>query len=123
MKYLIFSLKIILGLFLIYGGFNHFYNADFYNGFIPNFFPKLAINYIVGLIEILLGTGLFIKGYKKKSAYGIFLLMIVFMPIHIWDSLKEEPAIGSKIASYIRIAVQILLIIWAYVIFKTEKYK
>ncbi len=123
MKYLILILKILLAIFLIYGGFNHFYNPNFYNGFIPDFLPNLAINYMIGAIEILLGIGLFSKGYKKKSAYSIFLLMILFMPIHIWDSLKEEPAIGSKSASYIRIGVQILFITWTYLIYKTEEHK
>ncbi|WP_028890121.1 DoxX family protein [Tenacibaculum ovolyticum] len=120
MKYVFLALKIVLAVFLIYGGYNHFQNPEFYNGFIPDFLPKLGVNYISGIIEILLGIGLFKKGYEKKSAYGIFLLMIAFMPIHIWDAFKEVPAIGSKMAAYIRIAVQVLFIVWAYVIYKNE---
>lgn len=118
MKLIYLILKILLAIFLIYGGFNHFYKPEFYNGFIPNSLPKLTINYVSGAIEILLGIGLFIKGYKNKSAYGIFLLMIAFMPIHVWDALKEVPAIGSKTAAYIRIAVQFLFICWAWVVYK-----
>ncbi|WP_064966169.1 hypothetical protein [Tenacibaculum ovolyticum] len=120
MKYVFLVLKIVLAVFLIYGGYNHFQNPEFYNGFIPDFLPKLGVNYISCIIEILLGIGLFKKGYEKKSAYGIFLLMIAFMPIHIWDAFKEVPAIGSKMAAYIRIAVQVLFIVWAYVIYKNE---
>lgn len=120
MKYIFLILKILLAVFLIYGGFNHFYKPEFYNGFIPDFLPKLAINYISGGIEMLLGVGLFLKGYEKKSAYGIFLMMISFMPIHIWDAFKETPAIGSKTAAYIRIAVQFLFIAWAWIIYKKE---
>lgn len=120
MKYVYLILKISLAIFLIYGGFNHFNNPEFYNGFIPDFLPKLAINYIYGIIEIGLAIGLFINGYKRKSAYGIFLLMITFMPIHIWDAFKENPAIGSKTAAYIRILVQFLFIGWAWVIYKKE---
>ncbi len=122
MKYVYISLKISLAIFLIYGGFNHFNKPEFYNGFIPDFLPKLTVNYISGIIEILLGIGLFIKGYQKKSAYGIFLMMLVFMPIHIWDAFKEIPAIGSKTAAYIRIAVQFLFIGWAWVIYKKENF-
>lgn len=120
MKYVYISLKILLAIFLIYGGFNHFNKPEFYNGFIPDFLPKLTVNYISGIIEIVLGIGLFIKGYQKKSAYGIFLMMLVFMPIHIWDAFKEIPAIGSKTAAYIRIVVQFLFIGWAWVIYKKE---
>ena len=120
MKYVYLVLKILLAVFLIYGGFNHFYKPEFYNGFIPDFLPKLTVNYISGGIEILLGIGLFLKGYEKKSAYGILLLMIAFMPIHIWDAFKETPAIGSKPAAYIRIAVQFLFIAWVWIIYKKE---
>ena len=120
MKYVFLILKILLAVFLIYGGFNHFSTPEFYNGFIPDFLPKLTVNYISGGIEMLLGVGLFLKGYEKKSAYGIFLLMIAFMPIHIWDAFKETPAIGSKTAAYIRIAVQFLFIAWAWIIYKKE---
>ena len=120
MKYVYLVLKILLAVFLIYGGFNHFNNPEFYNGFIPDFLPKLAVNYISGIIELLLGIGLFIKGNEKKSAFGIFLLMIAFMPIHIWDAFKEIPAIGSKTTAYIRIAVQFLFIGWGYIIYKNE---
>ncbi|WGH75316.1 hypothetical protein P8625_14765 [Tenacibaculum tangerinum] len=121
MKYLVLLLKVAFAVFLIFGGFNHFYKPEFYNGFIPDFLPKLAVNYIFGAIELLLGLGLFIKGYEKKSAYGIFLLMIAFLPIHIWDALKEFPAIGSKTAAYIRIIFQLLFITWAWFIYKKQQ--
>ncbi|MGB1042785.1 MAG: hypothetical protein ACPGU6_05285 [Tenacibaculum sp.] len=120
MKYITLILKILLAAFLIFGGFNHYNNPEFYNGFIPDFLPKLTVNYISGFIEILLGVGLFIKNYQLKAAFGIFLLMLFFMPIHIWDAFKETPAIGSKTAAYIRIAVQFLFIGWAWVIYKNE---
>ena len=120
MKYLVIILKTALAIFLIYGGFNHFYKPEFYNGFIPDFLPKLPVNYISGVLELLLGVGLFIKGFEKKAAFGILLLMIAFMPIHIWDAFKENPAIGSKTTAYIRIGVQFLFIAWACFIYKKE---
>jgi len=123
MKYLFLFLKILLAIFLIYGGFNHFYKPEFYNGFIPDFLPELLVNYISGAVEFLLGIGLFMKRFSKKSAYGIFLLMILFMPIHIWDAFKENPAIGSKSAAYIRIIVQLLFILWAWLIYKKTNKK
>lgn len=120
MKHVHLALKVLMAVLLIYGGFNHFYKPEFYNGFIPDFLPKLIVNYISGTIELLLGFGLFIKGFQKKSAYGIFLLMLAFLPIHIWDMLKELPAIGSKTAAYIRIVVQFLFIAWAWFLYKKQ---
>jgi uncharacterized membrane protein len=118
MKYLFKFSKILLAIFLIYGGANHFYKPEFYNGFIPDFLPELLVNYISGIIELVLGIGLLIKKKSKKAAYGIVLLMVLFMPIHIWDAFKESPAIGSKLAAYTRIIVQVLFILWPWFIYK-----
>lgn len=120
MKYLVLILKILFALLLVSGGFNHFYKPEFYNEFIPDFLPKLIVNYIFGGIELLLGIGLFINGYKNKAALGIFVLMLFFLPIHIWDVFKETPAIGSKTAAYIRVIVQFLFIGLSYFIYKKE---
>jgi len=55
--------------------------------------------------------------YTKYAAVGIFILMIIFLPIHIWDATKIRPAIGSKKIAYIRIPLQFLLMYWAYYIY------
>lgn len=103
---------------MIYGGFNHFYKPSFYNPLIPDILPKLTVSYVFGCIEILLGIGLYINGYQSKAAYGIFILMIFFLPIHIWDAFRETPAMGSKMAAYIRIVVQFLFIAWGWFLYK-----
>lgn len=120
MKHLVLFLKILMALLLVSGGFNHFYQPEFYNSMIPDFLPKIIVNYISGIVEILLGIGLFIKGYEKKSAYGVFLLMIIFVPIHIWDYTKETPMIGSKLNAIIRLLMQVLFIAWAWFLYKKE---
>lgn len=123
MKYVILVLKIVMALMLISGGFNHFYQPEFYNPMIPDFLPKLAVNYVTGIVELLLGIGLFIKGYEKKSAYGTFLLMLAFIPIHIWDYTKETPMVGSKMNAIIRLVVQALFIAWAWFLYKKIEVK
>ena len=105
---------IIFGLFLIYGGVNHFVKPKFYDPFIPDFLPKLWVNYATGIIEIILGIGLCIPALRVKAAFGALLLMLVFTPIHLWDLWREDPAIGSRTAAWIRIAVQALFIGWMY---------
>jgi hypothetical protein len=37
-------------------------------------------------------------------------LMTGFFPIHVWDLLKDEPFIGSKIGAAVRLVLQLLLI-------------
>ena len=111
-------LKIIFAVFFIYAGIMHFIKPAFFKHFIPNGFPKLTVNYIVGVIEFGLGLGLFFPEAVSYSAYGIFILLILFLPIHVWDATKKRPAIGSKIFAYIRIPLQILLMYGAYLIYQ-----
>lgn len=121
MKYLVLVLKVLMALLLISSGFNHFYKPEFYNPLIPEFLPKLASNYLAGIIELLLGIGLFVKGYEKKAAFGIFLLMIAFLPLHLLDYLKDQPLMGTKTRALFRFLFQFLFIAWGYFLYKKQK--
>ena len=108
-------LKVVLAMFLILGGVQHFINPTNYIPFVPSFLPfTLAIIYISGLFEILFGLALFFKKYETIGAWGILILMLLFLPIHIWDVFSETPAIGSHNAALIRLPVQFLLIFIAW---------
>ena len=105
-------LKVTLAIFLMFGGVQHFLKPDFYIPFTPKFLPfTVAIIYISGLIEIVFGIALFIKKYAKFGAWGIFILMLLFLPIHIWDVFSDTPAIGSHKAALIRLPIQFVLIV------------
>jgi uncharacterized membrane protein len=117
MTLLLLILRIIFGAFFCYVGFMHFKKPKFFNGFIPDFLPKLMVNYVFGAIEFILGISLFFNPTMKNGALGIFILMTLFLPIHIWDLLKEKPAIGSKKLAIIRIPLQFLLMYLSYFIY------
>ncbi len=112
--------KIILALFMIYGGVQHFVKPNFYMPFVPSFLPyPMAIIYISGIIEIVLGIALLLsKKYAKLGALGVLVLMILFLPIHIWDVFSENPAIGSYDAALIRLPIQFVLIALAWKVYK-----
>lgn len=112
-------LKIILALFMIYGGVQHFAKPDFYIPFVPSFLPyPVAIISISGVIEIVLGIVLLLnKKYAKWGALGVLVLMILFLPIHIWDVFSETPAIGSHNAALIRLPIQFVLIALSWKIY------
>ena len=110
-------LKIFYGCFFCFAGIMHFIKPDFFKDFMPKFFPKLIVNYFIGFIEFFLGVGLFFDKYTEFSAVGIIILLILFLPIHIWDVTKERPAIGSKKLAIVRIPFQFLLIYGIYIIY------
>jgi uncharacterized membrane protein len=115
------TLKVVLAVFMIYAGAQHFLKPNFFIPFVPEFLPlKMAIIYVSGALEIILGLLLFIKKYAKIGALGILILLILFLPIHIWDIISNTPAIGSHTAAIIRLPIQFILI---YIVYKVKNNK
>lgn len=109
-------LTYLFGAFLIVAGIGHFLHPQTYFAFIPDFLPKDVVNYLSGLLEILVGIVVFIPRFKNISTFTILLMMVAFLPLHIIDVFKEHPAIGSHTIAIIRLPLQFLLIYWAWFI-------
>lgn len=102
---------IIMSVFMFYGGVQHFSNSVFYIPFVPDFLPfKIAIIYFSGVLEIAIALLLLIKKYRGIGAFSLFALMLVFLPIHIWDVFSDTPAIRSHQAALIRLPIQLVFI-------------
>ena len=115
MKKIWLILKVVLVIFLIFGGVQHFISPNNYIPFVPSVLPfTLAIIYLFGLFEILFGLALFFKKLETIGAWGILILMLLFLPIHIWDVFSNTPAIGSHNAALIRLLIQFVLIFIAW---------
>ena len=104
----------ILAFLMLAGAFNHLYAPETYKEFIPDFFPETLAHMLSAVAE---------AKYRKWGGLGFFILMISFLPIHIWDLTKDAPAIGSKVTAIIRIAVQLLFIAAGWWIYKTYRIK
>ncbi len=109
------GVRILFAVFMIMGGVQHFLKPEFYLPFVPSFLPfPIAIIYLSGLVEIGLGLILIFKKYARIAALGIFILMILFLPIHVWDVFSDAPAIGSHKAALIRLPFQFLFMAIAW---------
>lgn len=117
MELFVLILKIFLGVLFCFAGIMHIIKPQFFKHFTPNFLPKLLVNYVFGTIEFFVGLGLFFTATAKIAAMGVFLLLVIFLPIHIWDFTKARPAIGSKRLAIVRIPFQFLLAYFAYLIY------
>lgn len=109
-------LTYLMAAFMVYGGVNHFLKPAMYLPFIPDFLPADFINYGSGLLEIILGIGLLIPKFRYKASFGVLVLMLIFLPLHIIDVFTDVPAIGSHDAALIRLPVQLIFILWAWFI-------
>lgn len=122
--YLMKTFKLILtflfGALMVFGGVNHFLKPEMYYPFFPEFAPKPFLTYASGLLEILAGIAVFIPTYRKWGTLAILVLMLLFLPFHVWDVFSQSPAIGSHQAALIRLPIQFLFILWAWFIHKED---
>jgi uncharacterized membrane protein len=72
--------------------------------------------YLSGIIEIVLGAGLFVEYTRVYAAWAIILMLIAFMPVHIHMIVQHDALFASTplYALWLRIPLQGLLILWAW---------
>jgi len=101
-------------------GLNHFINSDFYLGLIPNYlgYPEV-INYLSGIIEIVFAIGILFSKARKLIAYGIILMLVAFIPSHIYfiqigSCVINGLCVSPWIAWARILLIHPLLLLWAY---------
>jgi len=113
--------KISLALLIIgylLAGINHFRIPAFYIGIIPKYLPfPNILNTLAGVLEIAGGLGLILKSTRKFAAWGIVLMLIAFIPVHI-AMFSGHTQIGAThvqpIWAWVRLFFQPVLIVWAW---------
>ncbi|TRW24682.1 DoxX family membrane protein [Flavobacterium zepuense] len=100
----------------IVAGLNHFRVPKIYVRMIPPSLPApRALNLLSGLAEILLGIALCIPAVSSWAAWGIIALLIAIFPANVFMYTNERAGMGlPKWARLIRLPLQLLLIVWAY---------
>ncbi|WP_291788246.1 hypothetical protein [Cecembia sp.] len=113
-----------LGLFFIIAGINHFIQPGFYYPLIPDYLPwPKFINLASGVLEIFLGLGILLPSSRKVSAAGILVLMVLFIPSHVYfiqiGSCVEDGLCVPEWLAWVRLVlVHPLLILWALYVSK-----
>lgn len=110
------AFKFIYGLFFIAAGVGHFTNTAFFLSIMPPYLPwHLALVYISGIVEIMLGLLLLTTRFQAIAAWGLVALLVVVSPVNIHMAMNPQlfPQFSTT-ALYIRLVVQVGLILWAY---------
>ncbi len=122
MRILKLTLKVILALFFVLSGLNHFINAGFYLKIMPPYLPwHLPLVYLSGVFEIAFGALLLIPKYGRAAAWGLIALLIAVFPANIHMAMHPElyTEFGAA-ALWGRLPLQALLIAWAYWYTRTD---
>lgn len=112
------SLILLIALYLVAGS-NHFRQPEVYLKLIPPYlpFPKI-LNLAAGFFEIVFGFMLIFKPTRKYAVYGIILMLIAFIPAHVYMIQIAPFMLGeltvTKTGAWIRLPLQAVLILWAY---------
>lgn len=111
----------ILIAFYIFAGYNHFASPSFYLPIIPPYLSDWAneINLLSGILEIILGILLIPKSTRPYAAKGIIILLILFIPSHIYFIQKGSFTLGAieitPTLSWFRLLIgQPILMLWAW---------
>ena len=109
----------LMALFYVFAGVMHFVSPDFYMPMMPPYLPAhLALIYLSGVAEIVLGIGVLVPAYRKVSAWGIIALLIAVFPANLHIAINNIPIGGAEVGlgiwNWPRLPLQGVLILWAW---------
>lgn len=111
---------VILIIFYLVAGINHFRNPGSYLRIIPRYLPyPTVLNILAGGFELLFGILFVFSKTRSFAAWGTILMLIAFLPVHI-SMIGDAPLkLGSltvtPFIAWIRLIIlQPLLIWWAW---------
>jgi uncharacterized membrane protein len=111
-----FSLHSMSALYIVAGSF-HFIIPQYYLTILPRWIPSpMFVILVSGAAEIGLGLMLLFDQTRSAAAWSLIVLLICFLPVHIF-MLKERESTFKKYPAlflWIRPFIQILLAYWAF---------
>ena len=111
---------VVLVVFYIVAGINHFRDPLSYIKIIPGYLPlPRFLNLAAGFFELLFAMMLVFSKTRQLGAWGIILMLLAFLPVHIsmiGDApLKMGSLTVTPLLAWIRLLIlQPLLIYWAW---------
>jgi uncharacterized membrane protein len=108
----------VYALFYILAGCNHFLSTAVYYVIMPEWLPAPGyLIYFSGVLEIVFGFLLLFKKTRKLAAVLILLMMIAFIPVHIYMIQKAPFMLGkimiTPLIAWLRLPIQLVFMGWA----------
>ncbi|QLE01839.1 hypothetical protein HX109_09810 [Galbibacter sp. BG1] len=104
-----------MAILYIVAGLLHFVKPKMYVSIMPSYIPyQRSLVYLSGIAEIVFGLLLFTT-FKEIGLWGIILMLIAFIPVHIY-MLKDKKfeKVAPRWVLIARIPLQFGLMFWAY---------
>ncbi len=111
-------LRILLALFFIVSGANHFLSPHFYLAIVPPYLPWHAqLVAISGAAEIAGGLGILFPRTRKMAAWGLMALLVAVFPANIQTISTGAMIAGHAIPTcllWLRLPLQLVFGLWVY---------
>lgn len=106
----------LIGILFVLAGMNHFWKPKIYERILPPYIPAPGSMVIIsGIVEMILGFMIMNKNSQTEAAWGIIILLILFIPVHIYMLQNEKAAMKlPKWVLILRLPLQFALMYWAY---------
>ncbi len=106
----------LIGVLFVLAGMNHFRKPKLYERIMPPYIPAhSAMVLLSGIAEMILGFMVMNKNTQSEAAWGIIIILVVFLPVHIYMLQNEKAAMKlPKWVLILRFPLQFGLIYWAY---------
>jgi len=108
---------VVLALFFIAAGINHFVHPGFYVRIVPPWLPAPALLVqISGICEVLGGIGVLVPSTRRYAGVGLIALLVAVFPANLQMAMHPElyADIGTVQAFYIRLPLQLVLAAWVW---------
>ncbi|WP_152042918.1 DoxX family protein [Salinigranum salinum] len=116
-------LRYVMGVLYVVAGAMHFVVPQVYVQVVPPSLPRpLALVYLSGIAEILLGLGVLVPRTRRIAAWGLVLLLLAVFPANVYmathdvvlEGVPEWASEPSDAATWARLPFQGVLLLWAW---------
>jgi uncharacterized membrane protein len=114
-------IRIIVGLAMAAAGIIHFVYPKVYGAILPALVPfKKALVLGSGIAEVCIGIALLYSGTAKWGALGLLILMVCFLPLHVWHLFEPPAKLSLPYWAFIaRAVIQFGIIYACYKLYET----
>ena len=112
------ALRYLLALFMVFAGVMHFVRPKGFARIVPKWLPApMALVYVSGFFEVLLGLGLLVPATQRLAAWGLVALYVAVFPANVNMAVNHigfgrDP--GPRWILWVRLPLQLVLIAWAW---------
>lgn len=115
------ALSILIAFVMIAGGGAHLAAPDNFAPLVPAFLPAMPVILATGVLQIAIGLAALLPRARSLGGLAFAALCAAYLPLHLWDFVRQDPVFAPPLAASIRVAVQLAFIAAGYTLWKRTR--